>query len=134
MSEACFQLETITPLRVATLQIRSLRLEDGTGFFGIRKMHCDFLAVLVPSLGYFTDEDGDEHFLAVDGGIFCMRNGMATLTAGEVFVGDDASKLAETIDATLVERDSAELAISQMVEGIENTFLKKMAVLNKGEG
>lgn len=134
MNDDYFQLKIITPQRVATLQVSSLRLEDGTGFFGIRKGHCDFVAVLVPALGYYTGADGGEHFLAVDGGIFSMRSGQAALTSGEAFEGDDANRLAETIDTTFAGRDSAEQAISQMVEGIENTFLKKMAVLNKGEG
>lgn len=132
MSADCFQLEIITPLRLASREVRSLRLEDRTGSFGIGKGHCDFLTVLVPALGSYIDAAGDEHFLAMDGGIFCMRNGMATITAGEVFEGDDASRLAETIDTVLTGRDSAEQAIAQMVEGIENTFLQKMASLNKG--
>jgi F-type H+-transporting ATPase subunit epsilon len=132
MNVECFQLEIITPLRIVTRKVHSLRLKDRTGFFGIRRGHCDFLTVLVPALGYFTDADGAEHFLAVDGGIFSMQSGVATLTAGDAFEGDDASRMAETIDTALTARDSAEQTISQMVEGIEQSFLKKIAVLSKG--
>jgi F-type H+-transporting ATPase subunit epsilon len=134
MNADCFQLEINTPLRVGTLEIRALRLEDATGCFGIKRGHCDFLSVLVPALGSYIDPAGGEHFLAVDGGIFCMRNGLATITAGEVFEGDDAGRLAETIGRVLTGRDSAERAVSQMVEGIENSFLKKMSALRTGGG
>jgi F-type H+-transporting ATPase subunit epsilon len=134
MNEGCFQLELITPLQLGTREVRALRLEDATGLFGIRSGHCDFLTVLVPALGSFIDAAGDEHFLAVDGGIFCMRGGLATITSGEVFEGDDASRLAEAIDSALLGRDAAEQAIANMVEGIENSFLKKMTALRAGGG
>jgi F-type H+-transporting ATPase subunit epsilon len=134
MNEGCFQLEIITPLHAGTLEVRALRLEDATGLFGIRKGHCDFLTVLVPALGSFIDANGDEHVLAVNGGIFCMRGGLAAITAGEVFEGDDASRLAETIDTTLRGRDSAEQAISHMVEEIENSFVNKINSLRTGGG
>lgn len=132
MNESSFQLEIMTPQYIATWEVHSLRLMDETGFFGIRRGHCDFLTVLVPALGSFIDVDGVEHFLAVNGGLFTMCGGLATLTAGEAFEGDDASRLAENIDVALTRRDSAEQAIAHMVAGIENSFLEKMSATSRG--
>jgi F-type H+-transporting ATPase subunit epsilon len=134
MNANCFQLEIVTPSYIATHEVRSLRLMDGTGFFGIMRGHCDFLTVLLPALGYFIDAGGNEHFLAVDGGIFNMHSGVATLTAGEAFEDDDAGRLSQTIAATLNRRDSAEQAISLMIEGIQNSFLEKMSAMSRRGG
>jgi F-type H+-transporting ATPase subunit epsilon len=132
MNDGSFSLEIVTPLRVYASKVRSLRLKDRTGFFGIMPGHCDFLTLLVPSLGYYFDADGSERFLAVDGGIFTVRGGRATLTSREVFESDEAGRLAETIDTTLARRDASELAFSRMIEGIERSFLEKTAALGRG--
>jgi F-type H+-transporting ATPase subunit epsilon len=132
MNDGTFRLEIVTPLHVYAREVRSLRLKDRTGFFGIMRGHCDFLTLLIPSLGYYFDADGREHFLAVDGGIFTVRGGRATLTSREVFESDEAARLAETIDTTVARRDASELAFSQMIEGIERSFIEKSAALGRG--
>ena len=129
MSEETFSLDIVTPRGVLSREVRSLRLKDRTGFFGIMQGHCDFLTVLVSALGYYQDGDGSEHFLAVDGGIFHIRGGRATLTSGEVFECDDAKGLAEMIDSALARRDASERAFSRMIAGIEHSFLEKSAAL-----
>ena len=130
MNDETFELTIVTPHSIASRQVASLRLKDRTGFFGVMKNHCDFLAVLVPAVGYYSDAAG-EHFLAVEGGIFRMREGAATLTSEEVFESDDAGHLAEKIDADMAQRDASELAISRTVEGIERSFLEKTAALSR---
>ena len=130
MNEETFGLTIVTPHGISSRRVVSLRLKDRTGFFGVMKGHSDFLAVLVPAVGYFTDAAG-EHFLAVEGGIFRMREGAATLTSEEVFESDDAGRLAEEIDADMAQRGASELTISRMVEGIERSFLEKTAALSR---
>ncbi len=127
MNGETFTLEVVTPLRRFSREVVSLRLRDGSGFFGILKGHVPFLAVLVPSLGYYRDERGQEHFLAVDSGILRVRGGKATLTSREVFEGDDARALSEAIENSHARRDAAESAFEKTVEGIERVFLEKTA-------
>jgi F-type H+-transporting ATPase subunit epsilon len=132
MNDGTFRLEIVTPFLVYAREVRSLRLKDRTGFFGIMPGHCDFLTLIVPSLGYYFDADDREHFLAVDGGIFTVRGGRATLTSREVFESDEAGRLAEAIDTTLARRDASELAFSRMIEGIKRSFIEKTAALARG--
>ena len=131
MNGEAFTLEVVTPQRRFSREVVSLRLRDTTGFFGVLKGHCAFLAVLVPSLGYYRDSRGKEHFLAVDSGIFRVGKGKAILTSREVFEGDDARSLAETIENAHSRRDAAESAFSKTVEGIERAFLEKAAVFGR---
>jgi len=132
MNADSFSLEIVTPRHLSIWDIRSLRLKDETGFFGIMPGHCDFLTVLVPSLGHFIAADGGEHFLAVDGGIFMMRSGQANITSGEVFESLDAVQLAKLIENALTRRDAAEQAIAKIVAGIERSFLEKTTALSRG--
>ncbi len=131
MSKGHFTLDMITPRRMVTLEILALQLVDGTGSFGVWKGHCDLLTVLAPALGTYYDIDGHEHYLAVNGGIFQIQDNRTTLISSEIFEDDDAERLAISIRSDFLRRDSAEQRISQMVEGIENSFLEKLTAMSK---
>jgi F-type H+-transporting ATPase subunit epsilon len=125
VNNSCFRLRIVTPVAMTEKDIQHIRLKDGTGFFGIMKDHADFLTVLEPSLCYYTDAEGKEFFLAVDGGILSTREGVVTLTSREVHESGDADRLAAIIQSTVVKRDESETALRGMLEGIERAFLEK---------
>jgi F-type H+-transporting ATPase subunit epsilon len=125
MNNASFRLHIVTPMKTFERDIRSLRLKDETGFFGIMKGHIDFLTVLVPSLCYYTDINDRETFLAIDGGILSVRGEVVTITSREVFESEDAEKLAEMIETTIRKRGESERAFLKMLEGIERSFMEK---------
>ena len=127
MSGPSFRLNIITPAGILSRDITHIRLKDESGFFGIMKGHMDFLTVLVPSLCYFTDLNGAEMFLAVDGGIFSVRGGVATLTSREVFESGDAERLAELMESTFERRRKAEAELREMLGNIEKSFVEKTA-------
>jgi F-type H+-transporting ATPase subunit epsilon len=125
VSSSSLRLRIVTPVRMTEKDIRHIRLKDGTGFFGIMEGHTDFLTVLEPSLCYYADAEGKEFFLAVDGGILSIREGIVTLTSREVHESADADRLAAIIESTVVKRDESETALRGMLEGIEKAFLEK---------
>jgi F-type H+-transporting ATPase subunit epsilon len=120
-----FRLSVVTPTRIFEREIIHIRLKDETGFFGVMKNHIDFLTVLVPSLCYYRDVRDREMFLAVDGGILDVRGGTASLTSREVHESEDAEKLAEIIEKTILERTGSEQAFSEILKGIERSFMEK---------
>ena len=120
-----FRLSVVTPTSMFEREIKHIRLKDETGFFGVMKNHIDFLTVLVPSLCYYRDVRDREMFLAVDGGILDVRGGIASLTSREVHESEDADKLAEIIEKTILDRTGAEQAFRKMLEGIERSFVEK---------
>jgi F-type H+-transporting ATPase subunit epsilon len=125
MSNSFFKIKIITPAKTFERQIKYIRLKDDTGSFGIMKGHINFLTALEPSLGYYTDINGREVFIAVDGGILNVRDGVITLTSREVFESDDAEKLGEVIENTIIKRDESEMAFLKLLEGIEKSFIEK---------
>lgn len=127
MSGSSFSLNIVTPAGIFSRDITHIRLRDESGAFGIMKGHIDFLTVLIPSLCYYRDENGKEMFLAVDGGIFSVRAGVATLTSREIFESADAEKLAELMESTFEQRRKAEAELREMLGNIEKSFLEKTA-------
>lgn len=127
-------MHIVTPSGMSGREIRYIRLQDESGFFGIMKGHIDFLTVLQPSLGYYIDIKDREVFLAVDGGIFTIRDGKATLTAREAFESDNAEDLAKIIDGAVAKRKKTEVSFTGMIKGIERSFIEKTIELIRGRG
>jgi F-type H+-transporting ATPase subunit epsilon len=120
-----FRLSVVTPTRIFEREIIHIRLKDETGFFGVMENHIDFLTVLVPSLCYYRDVRDREMFLAVDGGILDVRGGTASVTSREVHESEDAEKLAGIIEKTILERTGSEQTFSEILKGIERSFMEK---------
>jgi len=125
MSDLLFTLRMVTPPKITEKQIKAIRLKDGSGFFGIMKGHIDFVTAIEPSLCYYLDENDREVFLAVDGGLVSVKAGIVTITSREIFESDDAEKLAEIIENTMVKRDASELSFFNMINSIERSFMEK---------
>jgi F-type H+-transporting ATPase subunit epsilon len=133
MSNSSFKLKIVTPLNIFERVTKYIRLKDETGFFGIMKDHIDFLTILVPSLGYYTDINDREVFLAVNGGVLSVREGVTILTSREVFESEDAEKLSEIIESTILKSDKTELAFLEMLKGIERAFIEKSIKFERGK-
>jgi len=132
MNDSLFTLRIVTPPKITEKQIKAIRLKDGTGFFGIMKGHINFITALEPSLCYYLDENDREVFLAVDGGIVSIKGGMVTITSHEIFESDNAEKLAEIIENTIVKRDASEKSFINMIKSIERSFMEKTLEFIKG--
>jgi len=87
--------------------------------------HAEFLTLLETALGYYRTPEGAEIFLAVDGGIFSVEQGRATISSPEVFEGEDAADLARRIEQTRARRQESERIFSKMIDGLEREFVKK---------
>ena len=133
MSAAAFPLRVITPQSVFEREATYVRLRDRTGFFGVMRGHTAFLTLLESTLGYYRSADGAEIFLAVDGGLFSVENGRATISSPEVFEGTDAADLARRIEATRARRLESERIFSKMIDGLEREFVKKTLTFLKGK-
>jgi F-type H+-transporting ATPase subunit epsilon len=133
VSAAPFTLRVITPQRVFEREATYLRLRDRTGFFGIMRGHTAFLTLLESALGYYRTPDGAEIFLAVDGGLFSVELGRATISSPEVFEGGDAAELARRIEDTQTRRQESERIFSKMIDGLEREFMKRTLTFLKGK-
>ncbi|MCK5443999.1 MAG: F0F1 ATP synthase subunit epsilon [Rhodospirillaceae bacterium] len=99
---------TPTDVIVDAEDVELIRAEDATGSFGIQPGHAGFLTVLEPSVIRWCDGQGNEHYVAVRGGVLSMRDGMAAAVATrEGVAGDDLAALErEVLERYRAERES----------------------------
>ncbi|MEJ2314880.1 MAG: F0F1 ATP synthase subunit epsilon [Nitrospirota bacterium] len=128
-----FDVEIITPLQTLTRKVRHIRLEDETGYFGVMRGHMDFVTVLQPSVGYYSDVEGREVFLAVEGGVLLVRDGRVTLTSRGVFENTDPEKLKQTIEESMKRKERSEAAYASLVRGLERAFLEKSVEMERSK-
>jgi F-type H+-transporting ATPase subunit epsilon len=85
--------------------VAHLRAEDETGAFGILPGHADFLTGLAVSVVSWRDRKGNEHHLAVRGGMLEVRDGKAiTIATREAIVDDDLQRLEREVLASFRRR------------------------------
>lgn len=125
MNGPSFKLRVLTVAKVFERDVTYLRLKDETGYFGIMKGHTDFITAIVPSLGYYTDINGKEVYIAANGGIFSVRDGIATLSVRELFESDNAEMLSGIIKLEAAKGDMTEATCARMIKNIERMFIEK---------
>lgn len=90
------KLTVTTPLAIVIEMddITHLRAEDETGAFGILDRHADFLTALEVSVVTWRDRSGNEHHIAVRGGMLEVRGGETiAIATPEAVPGDDLHRL-----------------------------------------
>jgi F-type H+-transporting ATPase subunit epsilon len=85
------RLLVTTPLSVVldAADVRHVRAEDETGAFGILPGHADFITVLAVSVITWRNHDGEEHHVAVRGGVLTVRDGDLVEVATREAVGEE---------------------------------------------
>lgn len=100
-----------TPLDVIAdiADVRLLSAEDETGSFGILPGHADFLTVLGASVISWRNGSGEEHHVAVSGGVLSVRDGdLVEIAAHEAFSEDTLKTLGGTVRERFREQSEAE--------------------------
>lgn len=103
-------LTVTTPLAIVTkaTNVAHVRAEDDTGAFGILHGHADFLTALAISVVSWRDEHGDEHHIAVRGGMLAVNGGNTITIATRDAVADDNLYRLETEVLASFQRRSEE--------------------------
>ncbi|MGD8417762.1 MAG: F0F1 ATP synthase subunit epsilon [Pseudomonadales bacterium] len=100
---------TPTAVVVDAPDVRYLRAEDETGAFGILPGHADFLTVLAISVITWRNAGGDDHHVAVRGGVLTVRDGQDVDVATREAVGEDTlERLGDAVLARFREEAEAE--------------------------
>lgn len=105
------RLTVSTPLAIIAdcEGVAHVRAEDKTGAFGILPGHADFLTALSLSVVSWRDLKGDEHHLAVRGGMLEVRDGnLITIATREAIAADDLKWLQTEVLATFRRRTDEE--------------------------
>jgi len=89
------KLTVATPLAIVVEKkdVVHLRAEDSTGAFGILRGHADFITALEISVVTWRDANGDEHHVAVRGGVLEVARDEISIATRQAVPGDDLHRL-----------------------------------------
>jgi F-type H+-transporting ATPase subunit epsilon len=129
MTEARLRLVVFTPsdsifddgvLRITAVGAR--------GAFGILPRHVDFAAPLVPGILTYVDEDDEEAFVALDGGVLLKIGATVRVATRRAVQGRELHSLHQTVEqqfSVLSEHEQeARSAIARLEAGIIRRFLQ----------
>jgi F-type H+-transporting ATPase subunit epsilon len=100
---------TPTSVAVDVDGVQHIRAEDETGAFGILPGHADFITALAISVMTWRNHAGDQHHVAVRGGVLTVTDGELIEVATADAAGEDTLReLGETVLARFREEARAE--------------------------
>lgn len=103
------RLQVLLPTEVLVDEtITKLVAEAENGAFCLLPRHIDFVAALVPSVLYFSDHDGTEHYVAVDQGVLVKCGHEVSVSTLNGARGTDLDRLQALIDERFLALDEHE--------------------------
>ncbi|MEX0820388.1 MAG: F0F1 ATP synthase subunit epsilon [Pirellulaceae bacterium] len=119
------KLKLLIPTDVVVDQeVTKVVAEGEHGSFCLLPQHVDFLAVLVPGLLAFEDEDGEEQFAAVDEGVLVKRGDEVLVSTRQATRGTDLDELRSTVREEFAALDDRERAAQAATAKLEASFLR----------
>jgi F-type H+-transporting ATPase subunit epsilon len=119
------KLKLLIPTDVVVDQAVTKVVAEGEhGSFCLLPQHVDFLAVLVPGLLAFVDEDSEEHFAAVDEGVLIKRGDEVLVSTRQATRGVDLDELRNTVREEFAALDDRERAAQAATAKLEASFLR----------
>lgn len=119
------QLEVVTPSEtVIDRRVSKVSAESTQGAFTLLPRHIDFVAILVPGLVAFVT-DGDEHLMAVDGGVLVKRGPVVRIATGEAAEGDNVLALQRALRASFEELAEGERRSRAALARLETDLVRR---------
>ena len=122
------RLKVFLPTRVLLDKpVVKIVAEAANGSFGLLPRHVDFVAPLVPSLLSYLDEDGIEHFLALDQGTLVKHGAEVLVSTQRAVASDNLGRLRATLENEFLSIEDRERrtrsALARLESGIVRRFM-----------
>jgi F-type H+-transporting ATPase subunit epsilon len=121
------ELEILVPDGVVVRRsVRAVQAGDASGRFGLLPGHENFVTLLAPCVLSYRDEEGAEHFAAVDGGVLLLQGNRVAVVTREAVTAERLEEVAETVAAMLESRRRREqLARTEFAE-LQTSLLRQL--------
>ena len=100
------------------------------GGFGIRPRHLDMAAALIPGILSYWPPGGDEHFMAVNGGIL-VKQGQTVQVATRMAVSGSLGELHAAVSRFIADADERERQNRGVVARLEAHFIRRFVEFGK---
>jgi len=126
------QLKILVPDAVILdTRVTSVQAADSTGRFGLRSGHEAFVTVLAPSLLVYTNEQGEERYAAVDGGVLMLEGERVSVVTREAVLAERLEDIAERAAAILDARRRQEHHARAEFDELQTALVKQLARVGK---
>lgn len=122
-------LKIILPTKILLeADITKLTAEAENGCFCLLPHHVDFVTALAPGLLAFVAE-GQEQFLAVDGGILVKCGSDVLVSTAQAILGGDLGELRQTIEQQFQVLDEREAKTRSVIAKLEANLVRRFVNL-----
>jgi len=127
-------LKIITPLQVVLDQdVDKVRAEAQNGAFTLLERHIDFVAALEPGLLSYEDDDNEEVFYAVNGGILVKSGDQVMVSTRNAIRGPDLGELKRVVAEEFMVLDERQKAVRSAMAKIEASFARRFLEIRRYE-
>jgi F-type H+-transporting ATPase subunit epsilon len=128
-------LTIAVPAAIAVdVEVRKLTAEAVNGSFCLLPRHVDIVTALVPSLLCYETPEGEERFVAVDGGVLVKCAGRVLVATPQAFPGGDLGSLRATVQERFALLDERERTARAAVRKLEAGFVRRFLQLEEVPG
>ena len=119
-------ITTPTAIALDENSVRHVRAEDPSGAFGVEFGHADFLTTLLICVVRWRN-GGGEHYVAVRGGVFRVREGkVVEIATREAVVNDDLAHLRSEVLAAMAQNVEVERSARSGALTLEHAAIRQI--------
>jgi len=111
--------------------ISAIQAADASGRFGLLPAHESLLTVLAPCMVVYRDENGVEHYAAVDGGVLLLEEGRVAIITSDAVTADRVEDVAKAVQAMLEERRQQEHSARTAFAELESSLLRELGKVER---
>ena len=113
-----------------TQEVRKIIGESPAGSFCLLPRHIDYLTALVPGIFCYVPPSGQEHFLAVDGGLLVKQQDRVLVVSRRAIRGA-LGQLQKEVESMLTDVDEKEKSTRTALARLEAGFLRRFMEFGK---
>lgn len=121
------RIQVITPAAILVDETATkVNAEAANGSFTLLPRHIDFVAVLVAGILTFTNEEGQEQFIAIDEGVLVKRSEDVCIATSRAVHGPSLEELQRVVDAEFRQLNEQEQMARTAVSRLEAGFIRRL--------
>jgi F-type H+-transporting ATPase subunit epsilon len=111
---------------VVRTPVAAIQAADASGRFGLLPNHEAFVTLLTPCVLLYREENGREHYAAVDDGVLLLEENRVSVVAREAVVADHLEEVADRAAAMLQSRRAEERQARAEFAELQVTLLREL--------
>ena len=114
-------------------EVQDIVAQGQFGAFGLLPQRRDCVAALAPGILTYRKSEAEEVNLAVDEGLLVKAGQNVTISTRQAILGNDLGSLRQAVESDFKHRQDQELSMRTALVKMEDTLLRSVLELSRGE-